>query len=126
MTQLIVFCLVGLSAVCVDLTVYRFAYLHGIWTPLAKSIGFMVGTLYAYNMHRKITFKTNQKKALSFIILYSLNGAINVGMNSFMLNLCHKNNIPHAFWVAFVVATGISAISNFLGLKLVVFRKKRN
>ena len=122
--ELPVFLLVGCLTVVVDFVTYR-ALL--VWSPLplgaAKGIGFVAGTLFAYIANQFWTFSHVESSKGSwwrFILLYSTTLGANVTINS--VTLAHVNPNPHSVPVAFVMATGVSAALNFIGMKFFVFR----
>lgn len=53
---------------------------------------------------------------------------LNVGTNSFMLYVLANNkdliDLPHDYIIAFIGATGVSAVFNFMGQKFWVFTKR--
>jgi len=122
--ELPVFLLVGCLTVVVDFLTYR-ALL--VWSPLplgaAKGIAFVAGTVFAYIANQFWTFNHVESSKGSwwrFILLYSMTLGANVIINS--VTLAHMTPNPHAVQVAFVIATGVSAALNFIGMKFFVFR----
>jgi putative flippase GtrA len=118
--ELGIFLIVGSLTVLVDFCMYRgliwFA-LTGI--DMAKAVGFLVGTLFAYFANRFWTFGNKSHKPGSFLrfsALYGTTLGANVLVNSLALKL-FTAAIP-----AFLLATGISATLNFLGMNLFVFK----
>lgn len=122
--ELAVFLIVGGSTVLVDYATYM-ALLT--WTTtatdVAKGIGFLTGTVYAYFANRIWTFghhQTSPGSAWRFALLYLLTLAANIAINAGTLAVLSE--LPIARHAAFVVATSVSATLNFLGMKLYVFR----
>lgn len=118
-----VFLVVGALAVLSDFTVYRFLTWAGVMVHLAKAIGFLSGTAFAYFANRLWTFSHTQPTQGSgwrFILLYASTLTVNVQLNALVLNAFagEKATIP----LAFLTATATSAALNFLGLKFFVFR----
>ena len=90
---------------------------------ISKSIAFLVGTLFAYFTNRFWTFGYKghrARSAMRFMLPYSMTLSANVAVNALMLKFL--DGIPGAFYQAFLIATGVSAILNFIGMKLFVFR----
>jgi putative flippase GtrA len=122
--ELGIFLVVGALTVMVDFLVYRGL----VWTDLlsvdvAKAGGFLTGTVFAYFANRLWTFAQAQHSAGSarrFIALYTLTLAVNVAVNS--VALVWLAGATAAIQIAFLLATGISATLNFLGMKLYVFK----
>lgn len=122
--QLAVFLLVGSLTVLIDFLTYRSL----VWTgwmniALAKAIGFLTGTLFAYFANKVWTFDRQEHAPGSvwrFVLLYAITLSANVQVNSGSLALLSPISI--AVQVAFLIATGVSAVLNFLGMKLFVFK----
>lgn len=123
--QLSVFLIVGLSAVAVDFVVYRGAlWLAPLATSGAKAAGFIAGTVFAYFANRRWTFPDARAGAANvarFACLYAMTLAINVAVNRAVL-VALADDVPGALHAGFIVATGMSAALNFLGMKFFVFR----
>ena len=121
--ELPVFLVIGLLTVLVDYCVYRgIIYLAWLSTDLAKGCSFLCGTLFAYYANRRWTFGGRPHTSgsmLRFGLLYALTLLINMGANALVLHalLPHSN----ALAIAFLIATGLSAALNFLGMKYLVF-----
>ena len=117
------FLAVGSTTVVVDFSCYAaMLWLSGN-VPLAKSIGFCIGTLFAYLANRAWTFQGRQSTGsslLPFCAIYGTTLIINVATNQGLLWLLGLGKIQ--VLLAFVIATGISATLNFLGMKFFVFR----
>jgi len=120
-----VFAIVGASTVLIDFVSYRgLIQLQTIDVDMAKAAGFMVGALFAYFANRFWTFGHKPLTVGSpfrFIVLYVSTLCANVLINSLTLKLIA--NKAASFQLAFLLATGISACLNFLGMKFFVFRK---
>lgn len=122
--QLMIFLVVGSSTVLVDFVSYRLLLsLLGMSLDSAKTLSFILGTVYAYLANRRWTFNhaaEMRKTILPFLGVYACSLGLNVGTNAFCFQLL--TGIPYALTVAFLVATGVSAAFNFIGMKLLVFR----
>lgn len=118
------FLVVGGTTVFIDFFAYNILLFFGVDFTIAKAISFLVGTVFAYFANRKWTFSYtgSHGKFYLFMIVYSANLVINVSSNDFVLWLLGSS--PLAVLFAFLVATGISATLNFLGMKYLVFRDK--
>lgn len=116
------FLLVGVVTVCVDYTVYQLGMKLGLEINFAKGVGFICGAIFAYITNRFWTFmerKVGSGSVWRFGIVYGINLALNVLINSFLFDIfyLHKARVFGAFFIA----TVISAILNFLGMKFYVF-----
>lgn len=116
--ELIRFLIAGFSAVGVDLISYNIL-LNFLNHNIAKGFAFFFGTAIAYLVNKYWTFEKHEKsyrEILKFAFLYSATLIINIITNHYVL-------IASEFvFLAFLIATGISAIINFLGQKFWVFK----
>jgi len=121
-SEVIRFLFVGTATVLIDLLFYRLCFALGMWVHLAKGLGFIAGSLFAYFANKSWTFKAEQGGVnvfMRFVLVYGINLGCNVGINSAILHM-----LGMAEWsiqLAFFVATGFSATMNFLGMKIFVF-----
>lgn len=122
--ELTIFVIVGSLTVLVDFTTYRgFVFLQLLNVDMAKAVGFLTGTIFAYFANRFWTFghkDTGTGSVLRFAVLYAATLAVNVFVNAFALE--KLAGLTVAVQAAFILATGISATLNFLGMKLFVFK----
>lgn len=124
--QLARFLVVGLTATGIDFAVYRGLLALGSAIHPAKGLGFVTGALFAYFANRAITFQLGrgwrQDEVLRFVKVYAGALAANVAVNFLVLNLIGRSEV--GIGLAFVVATGVSAALNFVGMKLFVFNDR--
>ena len=122
--ELYLFLIVGSLTVLVDFITYRgLVFVQLLNVSTAKAAGFLTGTTFAYFANRFWTFGHLPDSAGSvwrFILLYAATLASNVYINALMLDKLARLTI--AVQAAFILATGTSAILNFLGMKFFVFR----
>jgi len=122
--ELVIFLIVGASTVLVDLMTYRgLIQFQVMEVDMAKATGFLVGTLFAYFANRFWSFSHNSHapgSAWRFMVLYVSTLGANVLINALSLKLLADTSV--AFQLAFLLATGVSASLNFLGMKFFVFK----
>jgi len=118
-----IFLVVGGLTVLIDFCIYRLL----LWTGMvdvatAKTIGFLAGTVFAYVANRIWTFGHTRSggNIVRFVLLYASTLGVNVFINSALLHLAGRSQTGIA--AAFVLATGCSAVLNFLGMKFFVFK----
>lgn len=95
---------------------------------LSKGISFGIATLHSFSWNKFWTFEKRELKgfgqeALQFYIVTAVGLAINVGAATLFKVLGPETK----FWAGILapgLATVFSAVWNFLGYKLIVFRKK--
>ena len=122
--ELLRFLVVGGTVVALDCLVY-FGLLWlvpSINVSWAKAIAFIAGAALSFVLNRGFVFRADgsaQQQILPFVALYAVGLALNTAVNALALRL----GAPKPF--AWLCATGTSTISNFLGMKLIVFRRKQ-
>ena len=121
--SLIIFLFVGSATVLIDYAFYNlFVFSFLIPINIAKALSFIIGTIFGYLMNRLFTFGGNtirRGSVLRFIIVYSLAMGINVTSNAYLLD------ILGSLTIAYIIATGMSATFNFVGMKYFVFSEKK-
>jgi len=122
--ELTLFLIFGSLTVIVDFMVYRsLVWAEFVGVDMAKAMSCLVGTMLSYVANRFWTFG-HKPQALSsawrFAFLYATTLGVNVLVNALALALFV--NADAAIQMAFLLATGVSACLNFLGMKLFVFK----
>jgi putative flippase GtrA len=116
------FLIIGFITVFLDLLVYFLLINLSVETLFSKGISFSIGAIFAYFANRTYTFKSTIKgflRFVTFLILYLSTLILNVSSNEIILSLLSNDNFALIF--AFVIATSLSAVLNFVGMKYVVF-----
>ena len=115
------FVIIGVAAVFIDALLY---YLLGNFELFSygtsKRISFVCGAAFAFFFNRSYVFEIKQKnikQILGFSILYFVSFWCNALSHDIILR---KLNIP---FIAFLIATSISTIINYLGQKFIIFKK---
>lgn len=120
--EILNFLMVGILTVLIDYLVYFLSRNLIINTTQAKAFGFISGTVFAFLANRNITFKNHDNiwgHLYKFLILYSGSLFINVTINNSLLNWL--TDFQYKVQLSFLLATSISAIINFIGMKYFVF-----
>jgi putative flippase GtrA len=128
--ELTIFLIVGLLTVAIDFLIYR-AMMHfnpfGFYSVnVAKGIGFVGGTIFAYFANRFWTFQqqtTSPGSVTRFILVYVLGLISNIAINRMSISWFDDIIITpeYIILIAFILATGVSATLNFMGMKFLVF-----
>ena len=102
----------------------------GIWFSVFKGIAFIVAVLNSYIWNKHWTFDTKTqaqgKEFIQFLLVSIVGFIINVSIASFLVNvLGATDTISENMWanVAAVTATFTGMLWNFMGYKLIVFKK---
>ena len=121
--EVAIFLIVGTLSVVIDFVMYKSLLWTGLAVNLAKGSGFITGTVFAYFANRAWTFGHVEKKPGSFLrfgLVYALTLCANILVNRIFLYAFE--GFSQAVQLAFLVATGVSATLNFLGMKFYAFR----
>ena len=133
--ELAIFLVVGLLTVAVDFAIYRTLIYSNLLGSnvfnLAKGLGFIGGAILAYFANRFLTFNqqtTGKGRIVRFILVYLLGLAANIVVN--YLSSHYLNPIAvmpeYILLIVFLLATGVSATLNFIGMKFFVFTDRRH
>ena len=125
--ELLKYIFVGLSTVLIDFLIYKFL-IKFVVIYLAKTISFLSGTFFSYQLNRTWTFKSGKKTLSQFIkylIIHITSLVLNVFINSLLLNTFSKNYFL-SYEVSFLIATLTSAIYNFLFIKVFIFNNTKS
>ena len=117
------FVLVGGTTVAIDAVVYQLLLLTDMSHGLAKTLSFIAGALFAYVANWRFTFqgKHHRWSVVAFVAVYLCALGINVGANAVVLDVLGDDR-TWAVLLAFLIATGLSAAWNFVGMAKLVFR----
>jgi len=121
-----IFLIVGLIAVAVDYLVYQLIISFGIEFDYAKALSFMAGAAFSYSANKYWTFghiNHSVKSLPIFVLLYMFTLGTNVLVNQAVLYF--SGVTARAVNASFILATLVSAILNFIGMKFLVFKEGR-
>ena len=125
--ELVKYIFVGLSTVLIDFLIYKFL-VKFIVIYLAKTISFLSGTFFSYQLNRTWTFKSGKKTLSQFIkylIIHITSLVLNVFINSLLLNTFSKNYFL-SYEISFLIATLTSAVYNFLFIRIFIFNNTKS
>lgn len=121
--QLARFIVTGFVGLFTDILVYRVLVNLSVHVTPAKAIGCIAGTVVVFFINRAWTF-SSQKKSFTQFLKFSALYATSISLNT-MLNTAVLSMVPKPWILAFFVATSVSTVINFLGLKFFVFAESR-
>lgn len=142
--QLAKFGLIGVTAVCLDFVTY-YLLLHifdGQNVGIAKSGGFIIGTIFTYVLNKSWTWKQKGKSTtrfVKFLALYFVAWGVNVGVNALVLLIIPNYDLSltlmepgqtEAFaftlrvdrLIAFGASVVVTSAFTFIGQKFWVFK----
>lgn len=132
--ELSIFLIVGLLTVGIDFLIYRgFIYLKPFGLDsinIAKGFSFISGTIFAYFANRFWTFNqqiTGAGSVLRFVVVYILGLIANIVINYLYIEWFSSPALAleYTLLIAFILATGVSATLNFIGMKFFVFTNRK-
>lgn len=112
------FTVIGSTSVVIDFVVYSFLAPE-LSTHVAKGISYVAGMVIGYFGNKYWVFESRKKSVaepLTYVLLYTVTLAVNIAANGLVI-VATGSTI-----VAFIFATGITTVMNFLGLRWVTFR----
>ena len=113
----------GGTAVLTDFILYHLLMTLGITVNLAKASSFFCGAIIGFCINKLWTFESKRfstGECIRYVILYSITACINASINKVVLDITEISII------AFLSATGVSTVLNFIGQKFFVFQWKQS
>ncbi|RRD40760.1 GtrA family protein [Leptotrichia sp. OH3620_COT-345] len=120
--EILKFLIGGGSAVLIDFIVYKLLMNLGIERTFSKTVSFICGSIIGFIINKYWTFKSSEFSVLEimkYIILYTITAFANSQVNKYVIM-----NFKYELF-AFLCATGISTILNFLGQKFLIFKHNK-
>ncbi len=120
------FLVIGVASVLIDLIAYLLLTRFGWDTHLAKGISYVAGMIFGFIGNKFWTFQSELRSVpepIIYVVLYTLTLGVNVGVNA--ASLAIFSGLLPPVWnkgFAFLAATGITTVLNFLGMRFVTFR----
>ncbi|MBM6617081.1 GtrA family protein [Bacillus suaedaesalsae] len=116
---------IGLSVIFLLLNVFQLSY----W--VSSSIGTAIGALFSFLLNRRFTFKSNisfQKGAPRFFLIILISFYGGYGLGEWIARQIPLSNILSDYFsekeIAVFIGACIYTISNYLGQKMIVFKRK--
>ena len=120
--ELVRFLVAGGIVLVVDYLTYIFFMYVSLNMPVAKGLSYICGATVGFIINKLWTFEikcnsTLPREVSYFIALYAITAIFNILTNSAVYFLFGNQMF------AYLCATGVSTVMNFLGLKFIVFRR---
>ena len=122
-TQILRFVLTGGFSAVVDFGLYWFLHRGmDLQVDLAKAIGFVAGTLTAYLINRRWTFRAEPSTArfIAVMCLYLVTFLVQVGLYALLVHLWPDGFIYSL--LAYGIAQGTATVINFVVQRAVIFK----
>lgn len=119
--ELLRFLVGGGSAVITDYIGYRALLYMGLGMSVSKAFSYVCGAAVGFVINKYWTFESkafSKMEIARYILLYAVSACANAGVNKLVMSVVGIQ----AF--AFLCATGVSTVLNFMGQKFLVFKKK--
>jgi putative flippase GtrA len=120
------FLVIGVLSVLTDFAVYTLLTHLGLLTSLSKGVSYLAGMVVGFIGNKLWTFESARRSAAEpviYIVLYTITLGVNVLVNSLgLLVLDDWLALESAKGLAFLAATGVTTVLNFIGMKWVTFR----
>lgn len=113
----------GGSAVLTDFFVYHLLMFLGVGIDISKLISYVAGAAVGFVINKLWTFQCRKFKGseiFRYIVLYIFSAIINSCVNRLVLWMFNISLL------AFLAATAVSTVINFLGQKFWVFNKNKS
>lgn len=118
--KIIKFLFTGGVATAIDFVIY-FVVSQWINVTLAKTISMCLSCTYSYCINKAWTFrvkeKTNKAYVMKYVFSQVVNIVVNVVSNTIIYNMTEKK------FIAYILATGIAMVCNYILQRFFVFRK---
>lgn len=115
--------LVGVVSVSVDAVVYYLLTTTALASPgVAKRISFVIGSTWAFLANKFFTFRKKDKvirEPVAFAMVYLFGFIANGYVHDLTLEIWNVGPL------SFILATGLSTVTNYLGQKFIVFAKRK-
>jgi putative flippase GtrA len=120
------FLVIGVLSVLCDLTTYALLLKAGLYVAVAKGISYVTGTVLGFFGNKYWTFQSPRKSAAEpvvYLVVYAITLCVNMAINSFVIGQLSEELGPSLTkGIAFLFATGVTTVLNFLGMRLLAFR----
>ncbi|QEL20185.1 GtrA family protein [Limnoglobus roseus] len=116
--RLLRFGVIGCTSVAVDFAVFQL--LAGSLSPhAAKAVSYLAGVVVGFVGNKFWTFESARRSAaepILYLLVYAVTLGVNVGVNAVVAEMTGSTGL------AFLAATGVTTVLNYLGLRLLAFR----
>jgi putative flippase GtrA len=120
------FIVIGVLSVLIDLTVYTLLTRLGLMLDVSKGISYVSGMIFGFIFNKLWTFQSARRspaEPIVYLVLYTSTLGVNVLVNRTVILVVSGWLPPRAVKAfAFLVATAVCTVLNFVGMKWITFR----
>ena len=119
--ELMRFLIGGGSAITTDYIIYMLLLYAGMAMSVSKAVSYICGAIVGFVINKIWTFESkgfSKMEIMRYILLYVVSACVNAGVNRMVMFVVNMQLL------AFLCATGVGTVLNFLGQKFFVFVKK--
>jgi putative flippase GtrA len=120
------FIVIGVLSVLIDLTVYTLLTRRGLMWDVSKGISYVSGMVFGFIFNKLWTFQSARRspaEPIVYVVLYTATLGVNVLVNRLVIVVASAwLPLGAVKGLAFLVATGLCTVLNFVGLKWITFR----
>ena len=117
------FLVVGGSSTLIDFIIYMFLS-SKISIHFSKLISMFIASIYSFLINKNWTFSHRKKISVILIVKYIIGQILNILVNTLTNSLIYSLSSSKIF--AFIIATGIAMVFNFLFQNYIVFKEVKN
>jgi putative flippase GtrA len=121
MSRLVKFALTGIAGTILDFLAFNLVLVLTGHPALARGIGYVFGTLWAFFLNRSWVFKSQNglSSLIPFLALYGSSGFVAVAIQSVL-------NESLGVFLAYLLSLAVASVMNFVGMRFLVFRSSPN
>lgn len=116
----------GVMAAVVDFGLLLILMALGVGYTWAKAVSFIAGTVTAYSLNRRFTFKArpSRRRFIMTMVTYVLTFSLQVGIFSVLFPLLAAERLPRFVVqsISFVLGQGAATVANFSLQRWLIFR----
>jgi putative flippase GtrA len=120
------FIVIGVLSVLTDFAVYTLLTRLGLIWDVSKGVSYVSGMVVGFIGNKLWTFESARRspaEPITYILLYTTTLGVNVLVNRLVILVVSAWLPPEAVkGLAFLVATGVTTVLNFVGMKWITFR----
>lgn len=117
MKRLVKFAVTGIAGTILDFLAFNLVLLLTGNPVLARGVGYVFGTLWAFFVNRSWVFKSQNgiSSIIPFLLVYGSSGFVAVAIQSFL-------NASSGVFIGYLISLMVASVMNFLGMRFLVFR----